>query len=273
MAIITFLIYNHIANAERKKYIIMTIDPDLLKQMQVEGITDADYERVKQKIENTVQTAAFLCRGLFIVDMFKMTYYKIDPLSFSWDNMRKDEIMDVGIDFMSKHIRPEYMRTWQENVAYGQFFFKQLPPEHRHDYIIHNNFLAMCQSHKILMNTRAMPLEFAPDGSVWLILNIINFSPSNNREAFCIHNVKTNELQLYDIETGIWTRKVIPHLTTTEKSILTMMSIGKEVKDISILLSRSENTIRSHQKSIFNKYGVHNNIEAVEYAKKYYQLL
>lgn len=251
----------------------MNIDPDLLKQIQVEGITDADYERVKTKIEDTVQTAVLLCGGILVVDMFKMNYYMIAPQSFSWDNMHKDEIMDMGIDFVSMYIRPEYMRSLQEAVAYSQNFFKQLSPEHRHDYICHGNYSGICLPHKLLMNMQSVPLEFAPDGRVWLTMKTINFSPDHNQETFCIHNIKTDELQLYDIKARTWTRKVIPHLTTTEKSILTMMSIGKEVKDISILLSRSENTIRSHQKSIFNKYGVHNNIEAVEYAKKYYQLL
>lgn len=58
---------------------IHNIDPELLKDIQVTGITEADYERASKHIEaiKTIESMFFQC--IYIYDYFKMELYYASP--------------------------------------------------------------------------------------------------------------------------------------------------------------------------------------------------
>jgi len=55
-------------------------------------------------------------------------------------------------------------------------------------------------------------------------------------------------------------------LTTTEKEVLQMISLGKTTKEIAFERNLSFHTINAHRKNIFRKLGVNNIHEATKYA-------
>lgn len=48
------------------------IDPELLKEIQVTGITDADYERAAKYKEDIEHVESLFNEGMYIYDLFKI---------------------------------------------------------------------------------------------------------------------------------------------------------------------------------------------------------
>ena len=247
----------------------MTIDPELLRLIQVEGITDEDYRRVQPKIEAVKQMALFSYSGLFVFDFFKMDFYYIAPNTFGEDENVRNAAREMGLDFFISHASAVGIDNMWMASAYMQNFYKTLSPEKRYDYMMHTNYSAMCQKGKRMLNSKFTPLEFAPDGRVWLGVEGFTTSPESSEELFAIQNIKTNEIRIYEAKSNTWRTKILKPLSTTGKSVLTLMAQGKSVKSIAIELNKSEDTIRSHQKALFKKLDAHTAIEAIGTAKKY----
>ena len=51
------------------------IDPELLKEIQVTGITDADYERAAKYKEDIEHVESLFNEGMYIYDLFKMNLF------------------------------------------------------------------------------------------------------------------------------------------------------------------------------------------------------
>lgn len=80
-----------------KKPATKTIAPELLRQIQVEGITDDDYRRVEPKIETIEQMAALFTEGMFIFDLFKMDYHYIAPNIFCSKAFMQQDLLGHGL--------------------------------------------------------------------------------------------------------------------------------------------------------------------------------
>lgn len=62
------------------------IDPELLKKIQVTGITEADYERAAKYKEDIVHVQPLFYEGMYIYDFFKMNLFCVSHLSKSYFN-------------------------------------------------------------------------------------------------------------------------------------------------------------------------------------------
>lgn len=57
------------------------IDPELLKEIQVTGITDADYERAAKYKDDIEHVEPLFNEGMYIFDYFKMDLFCVSPQS------------------------------------------------------------------------------------------------------------------------------------------------------------------------------------------------
>lgn len=246
----------------------MNIAPALLRQIQVEGITAEDYRRVQPKIEAVKQMAALFTEGMFIFDLFKMNYY-VAPDSVARDESDNDDVWGRVVSILENLTTPEGLKQMWKACADMQNFYRNLPAGNRNDYITYWCYSALCKIGKQMFSSKCVPLEFAPDGRMWLTLETFTTMPDNTKEPFCIYNIKTNELSAFNLETNTWEQRQLVPLSDKENTILLLMAQGKSVKEVGFELQKSEDTIRSHQKSVFKKLGAHSAVEAIGIAKKY----
>lgn len=106
------------------------------------------------------------------------------------------------------------------------------------------------------------PLELAADGS--LRLGLFCITPSTRTACEYISIFGKDFRYIYNIEN----RQFLPcdesmDLNKTEKEILFLSSEGKSVNEIAEILSRSEETIKTHKKNIFKKLHVKSTSEAI----------
>ena len=128
----------------------------------------------------------------------------------------------------------------------------------------HYNYFGLSQYHKRMLSTKFIPLEYAPDGRVWLTLEIFTTFPESRQEPFCIHNVKTGELWVYDPKARAWVQKSLPILTPMEKRVLTLPATGCSLIEVAECMCKSQNTIKTYRARIFKKLGARNVHEAID---------
>lgn len=116
---------------------------------------------------------------------------------------------------------------------------------------------------------KCTPLEFAPDGRVWLSLGITTTEPHQKNDIFGIQNITRGEIVTYDMQTDQWTTQKVPTLSPKERDILLLMGQGLAVQSVAERLGMSENTVATHRKNIFRKLGAHTVAEAMAFAVKY----
>ncbi len=73
------------------------IDPKLWSQIQVTGITEADYERAARHITAINAIANFTYNGMFIYDNFKMEHYYSAPNAFGGLGYNRSDVNNIGI--------------------------------------------------------------------------------------------------------------------------------------------------------------------------------
>lgn len=61
--------------------------------------------------------------------------------------------------------------------------------------------------------------------------------------------------------------KTLPKLTPTELKVLTEIATGKNSQKVAEILGCSKRTVDFHLNNVYDKFGVHNRMEAVNLAR------
>ena len=107
------------------------IDPELLKEIQVTGITDADYERAAKYKEDIEHVEPLFYEGMYIFDYFKMDLFCVSPQGKSYFNIAKDDL----VDYVFGHINQEDNNVMWKLTGKCQEFVKLLPEKERKNYV------------------------------------------------------------------------------------------------------------------------------------------
>lgn len=241
------------------------IDPELLKDIQVTGITEADYERAAKYKEDIEHVESLFNEGMYIYDLFKMNLFCVSPLSKSYFNIAKDDL----VDYVFGHINPEDNNVMWKLTGKCLEFVKLLPEKERKNYVFNCATPIELDRVRTILNFKSRVLETAPDGRIWLEGCALILSPNKDTGKLIAHNVVTGEIMEYDIKVNQWVMTGKITLTEAEKTVLRLSAKGLTISEIEKLLHRSRSTIDTHRKSIFKKLKAKSMIEVIGYAKLY----
>lgn len=108
-------------------------------------------------------------------------------------------------------------------------------------------------------------LETDANQNIWLVLSVLDISPDQQNETAMsqVINYRSGEIFTPPVK-----QEDLPHLSSRELEILSMVKQGFYSKEISDKLSISINTVNTHRQNILSKLSANNSIEAVRYASK-----
>lgn len=241
------------------------IDPELLKEIQVTGITEADYERAAKYKDDIEHVEPLFNEGMYIFDYFKMDLFCVSPQGKSYFNIAKDDL----VDYMFNHISDNDNIIFWNLMGKCQEFVKLLPEKERKNYVFNYANPIERDGVRTILNYKSRVLETAPDGRIWLAGCALILSPNKETGKLTAHNVVTGEIMEYDIKVNQWVMTGKITLTEAEKTVLRLSAQGLTISEIEKLLHRSKSTIDTHRKSIFKKLKASSMIEAIGYAKLY----
>ena len=157
---------------------------------------------------------------------------------------------------------------WKAYAYYQQYVWSHSEDEKR-SIVLYCNYDNLTKDNRQLPCVKCTPLEFAPDGRVWLSLGITTTEPHQKNDIFGIQNITRGEIVTYDMQTDQWTMQKVPTLSPKERVILLLMGQGLAVQSVAERLGMSENTVATHRKNIFRKLEAHTVAEAMAFAVKY----
>jgi DNA-binding CsgD family transcriptional regulator len=139
---------------------------------------------------------------------------------------------------------------------------EKLNHKHIYEYRILN-----AQNQYVRIIEQYQVLELDPKGQAWLMINIVDISPSQDIHEDCrsqLLNFRTG--QIINLETP---SNLEFELTKREIEILKLVRDGFLSKEISGKLAISVHTVNTHRQRFLEKLGANNSLEAVIFASKY----
>lgn len=179
-----------------------------------------------------------------------------------------DDYMDSGQAFFADKIHPEdALRCSINGVSVLKVLSNFSNDEKFNHKLITEYRMLNAQNQYVRLIEQYQVLELAPDGQIWLMLNIVDIS-SNQDE------LEQSQSQLLNFRTGNIIPIEIPkkidfELTKRELEILKLVKRGLLSKEISNKLSISVHTVNTHRQRFLEKLGANNSFEALIFAAKF----
>lgn len=120
---------------------------------------------------------------------------------------------------------------------------------------------------KELIHISITPCLFDAGGTLVYGLCMLTFSPRETQGNVIVK--LPNEDYHLELVHNNWEEKSNSHLTSMERTIIANSANGKSIKEIAESLSVTIATVKTHRYHIFDKLGVKNITEAVQYVEDY----
>ena len=140
----------------------------------------------------------------------------------------------------------------------------------------HKNLLFISDTPLHISNLRhsTFTVKFTPfsedgNGSLKYLLCSLSLSSGTHPETLQTLNTITSERDYYDFSTKNWKRFCSTLLSEIERHVLSLSAEGLSVPEISEIVCRAQDSVKSIRKRIFEKLGARNITEAIIYATNY----
>ena len=217
------------------------------------------------KVLETLSNIGNSGTGIFDFAKRRIIYYS--PNFGSLLGYQPSDYQDLGQYFFAGKIHPEDALTLSKvglailKILYNLSIDERLNYKHVFEYRMLN-----AQNKYVRLVEQYQVLELDPQGQMWLMLTIVDLSPSQDETELC-------KSQLLNFKTG----KMVPiepssniqlELTKRELEILKLVKNGLLSKEISDKLSISVHTVNTHRQRFLEKLNANNSIEAVKFAAR-----
>lgn len=233
----------------------------------IEGISEADYKSLSHYIGSLEAISRMIDLSYYIIDYKKREFLHVSNHPLFLAGYEREEVRVMGYDFFTKVVPTEELDMLLEINEKGFNFYYNLPPERRLKGFISYDFRIKNKNNSlILINHKLTPLILNNEGNLWISLCLVTLSttkkPGNMYILMQDEKVKYN----YNFRTKKFLPAKSKQLSQIENNVIQYLSLGNSTKDISRILSISENTVKFHKKNIYRKLEVRNSNEAVYFA-------
>lgn len=245
---------------QRLTAVMTQIDDFFIDKNRVDGITEADYERVWPKIEAVAAAARTSTNNIYIIDYFKRNflYASENPL------LAPIGLKDMGYALYLNYVPKEEQAMLLEINRAGFEEFSRIDVAEKMDFVISYDFHFIQNGCSRMVNHRLTPLELNSKGQLWLALCSFSLSPRKDfgnvrmwRVTESSNGIVSNhDVREYSLADGKWHDSVPVVLTETEQNLLVMSAQGYTTEEIADRLFRSVDTMKYHRKKLFRKLGV-----------------
>jgi len=243
------------------------IDDFFIYKNRVDGITEADYERVRPKIEAVAAAARTSNNSIYIID-----YHKRNFLYASENPMLAPVgLKNMGYALYLNYVPEEEQAMLLEINRAGLEEFSRIDVADKMDFVISYDFHFIQNGRSRMVNHRLTPLELNAKEQLWLALCSFTLSPRKDfgnvrmwRATESGNGIVGNrDVREYSLADGKWHDSTPIVLTETEQNLLMMSAQGYTTEEIADRLFRSVDTMKYHRKKLFRKLGVETISEAL----------
>jgi DNA-binding CsgD family transcriptional regulator len=233
----------------------------------IEGISKNDYKSLNHYIASLEGISRMIDLSYYVIDYKRREFLHVSNHPLFLAGYEREEVRLMGYDFFSKVVPTSDLDMLLEINENGFDFYYNLPSERRPKGYISYDFQIRNKNNSIiLINHKLTPLILNEEGNLWISLCLVTLSTSKKPGNMYIlmqdENVKYN----YNFVTKEFTPEKSKQLTQIENNVIQYLSMGNSTRELSQILSISENTVKFHKKNINRKLGVKNSNEAVYFS-------
>lgn len=262
-----FIDKNRTENERRANLFAFPSRGEVGEANRVDGITEADYERVQPKIEAVAAAARTTTNSIYIIDYHKRNFL------YASDNpiLTPVGLKDMGYTTYINYVPKEEQAMLLEINRAGFEEFSQIDVSEKMDFVISYDFHFLQNGRSRMVNHRLTPLALNSKGQMWLALASFSLSPRKHFGNVRMWRVTENgngivgnrDVREYSLADGKWHTCAPISLTDTEQALLMMSAQGYTTEEIASRLFRTVDTMKYHRKKLFRKLGVESISEAL----------
>lgn len=235
----------------------------------VTGITDADYRRMSDTIENLLDTITQISDwGFYIIDYFKQNFLYVSDNIAYWCGIPAENVKDLGYKLYTDYVPQEDLAMLKEINDSGFKQFETFPEEDRRNYSITYDFHFVNSCKTRLIHHRLTPLAIK-NGKIWLALCGVALSFNKTPGHIILRKHKNQKYLEYSLDEHKWIQRMDPTLSDIEKEIIKLSAKGFLIKEIADILFKSEDTIKTYRKNMIKSLGLSNFTAVVTHAINY----
>lgn len=235
----------------------------------IKNIPESNYSIISNIIEDIDAIARTTFRSIYIIDYYKQNFLYVSDNPLFLCGMLPEEVKDLGYGFYLNHVPADDLKFLLEINKVGFEFINSVVEKEKRNYTLSYDFNIIHKySQKTqLINHQITPLRLTEDGQVWLALCVSSIASGQKAGNVIMSNAISRKYLKYNLQNKNWDENIIPELKEIEKDILKLSAMGFTMKEIATQIYRSFDTVRLYRKTVFNKLGVNNISEAINYAK------
>lgn len=231
-------------------------------------IDDEQYVDLQSYIDSIAAFSRLTYKSIYIIDYNKMNFMYVsdNPLFLCGESV--EDVKREGYNFYYQHVPDEDIEFLTQINKAGFDFFRNISVSERTQYTISYNFYIINKKcgDKILINHQITPLKLDSVGNIWLGLCMVSLASTQERNIAYITAVNSNKVWQFSLKTGRWKQAENIELTEHEKAVIRLANQGLSVGEIAAAINRSEDSVKSYRKNLFQKLGVGNISEAIAVA-------
>ncbi len=242
-----------------------------IRENTIDYISDDAYKNIDQIIEDIDAFSRTTYKSVYVIDYYRQNFLYVSENPLFLCGMTPEEVKAMGYNFYISQVVPEDLDLLLEINTAGFQFLQNIPTNELRDYTISYNFRIINKQSqkKWLINHQLTPLRLTEKGQVWLALCVAAISTGNKSSNIGISKNKANDLWVYDPVTKKWKEEARPQLKDVEMDVLKLSAMGYTMQAIANEVHRSFDTVKAYRKSLLEKLGVENIVEAINYAKNH----
>lgn len=176
------------------------IDDFFMYENRVEGITDADYQRVQPYVEAAQAFAQTTYQSIYIIDYYRKNFLYVSDNPLFLCGHTADEVRQMGYGFYLSHVPEDEVPMLTELNRSGFRAFYDEPVENRRQCMMSYDFHIIHGDRLLLVNHKITPLAMTDEGRVWLALCTVSLSPHKESGHIEFRQFATGEKREYSLE-------------------------------------------------------------------------
>jgi DNA-binding CsgD family transcriptional regulator len=228
-----------------------------------------DYDSLAPLIEVADTFARSTYQSIYVIDYYLRNFLYVSPNPLFLCGKTAEEVKSMGYNFYLENVPEEEVKMLLEINEAGFSFFNKRTEEEKRKMLISYDFDILRDKKKMLINHKLTPLKLTPDGQMWLALCVVSISPHKEIGYVEMRQMDSRKLWKYDLDCHKWEEASIAKLTPMETEVLRLSAQGLTMNEIADKSCKSVDTIKFYKRNIFEKFGVSNITEAINFAVSY----
>lgn len=239
-------------------------------QHKFANINEKEYEKAIVSTANAFSRSLYQC--IIVIDYTRQKFvYTSGGFEFLC-GISANDVREMGYRFYYECIMPSDLEVLLRARPKWKKLVGSLSPEQCMDYSLHFDFRFKKGNGTYMVHHTFTTLSMTSEGRPHLLLCTISLSSQISCGHILMLNRNSKRYLEYNVDMDKWERREMPLLTEQERCILYLSTWGNTLPDIAKRLCKSENTIKTCKRKLFQKLGVNSISAAIFYATNY-QLL